>query len=58
MRPASNTCPMCDEEHCVPVGQLTWHEDLDVVLQAHQCSNCNVLYETVFEPVTFEVIEE
>jgi hypothetical protein len=58
MRPASNQCPECDEEHCVPVGQLTWHDELDVVLQVHQCSNCGVMFETVFEPVTFQVIEE
>ena len=58
MRPASNTCPECGEQHCPPIGQLGFHEDLDVVLLCHQCSNCGVVFETCFEPVTFEVVEE
>lgn len=57
VRPASNTCGECSEEHCPPVGALNWHDELDVVLQCFQCSNCGVVFETVFEPVTQKVVE-
>lgn len=57
-RPASNTCCECGEEHCPPIGALHFHDELDVALLAHQCSNCGVIFETVFEPVTQKVIEE
>ena len=57
-RPPSNTCSECGEEHCPPIGQLHFHDELDVVLLAHQCSNCGVIFETCFEPVTRLVIEE
>ena len=58
MSTQSNTCPECGEEHCPPIGQLGFHEELDVALLCHQCSNCGVVFETCFEPVSRIVVEE
>jgi transcriptional regulator NrdR family protein len=58
LRLTSNTCPECNEQHCPVIGEPTMHEELDVVLLRHACPNCGTTFETVFEPMTQEAIDE
>lgn len=57
LRLTSDCCPECNENHCPVLGPPQMHEELDVVLLLHSCPNCGCTYESVFEPMTQEVVE-
>ena len=57
LRLTSDECCECGEKHCPVLGPPHMHEELDVVLLLHACPNCGSTFETVFEPMTQEVID-